>query len=267
MVCEKGSATTTSSIVSWVDASGSMFCLRAIAEGEEQLSLGLADAKLSEQNRIHTAGTSAAVWKIGDVYCKVKSYVPGMPLEADTIGFVKSKDSTVTFPEVIHTWVDESMCRTFVLLKQIKGRTLEQCWSSLSSDQHSSIAVIIARLCKSHAKNTSCLLQSASGYGVVEPFLNATPPVSRPPWMPYLLGPSPQADSLPISSIPIPLVRIFQMSLRHFISTMLTSDEHHYIGRWFCTWCFGLGICRILPQILDCYQTACFCWILLASGL
>ncbi|KKZ64090.1 hypothetical protein EMCG_01586 [[Emmonsia] crescens] len=91
MVLEKGSATTASSTVSWVDASGSMFCLRAIAEGEEQLSLGLAD-KFSEQTRIHTAGTSAAIWKIGDVYCKVKSYVAGMLLEADTISFVESKD-------------------------------------------------------------------------------------------------------------------------------------------------------------------------------
>jgi hypothetical protein len=195
LVCERDGATTCSSIVSWVDASGSTFRLRGITEEEKgKLSIDSIDAAHSEQYRVHTAGTSAAVWKIGDVYCKVKSYVPGMPHEADTISFVKSKDSTVPLPEVIHTWVDESICRTFLLLKQIEGRTLEQCWSSLSSIQRSNIAAAIARLCRSLASNSSHLIQSASGCGVVEPFLNKNPPASRPSWMPYLLGPSLQAD-------------------------------------------------------------------------
>jgi hypothetical protein len=149
MVCERDGATTSNPIVSWADAYGSLFCLRAIGDREGQPSLDRIDAAHSEQDRVHAAGTSAAVWKIGDVYCKVKAYTAGMSDEADTIRFVRSKDHGVPLPDVIHPWVDESMNRTFLILKKTEGRTLEQSWPSLSAVQRSNIAAPIAKLCKS----------------------------------------------------------------------------------------------------------------------
>ncbi|QDS78229.1 hypothetical protein FKW77_001885 [Venturia effusa] len=185
MICERNGAQTESCVASWSDDSGSIFRLRT----ENNPTLQSVDAACGMQDRIHFAGTSAAVWKIGNVYCKVKSYVAGMEYEADTISFVRSKASTIPLPEVIYTWVDEKLCRTFLLLRQIKGRTLAECWSSLSPYQHTNIAATIARFCKLLAQNSSPSLQSISGLGVLDSFLTKRPPHSRPSWMPYPLGP------------------------------------------------------------------------------
>ncbi|TID24162.1 hypothetical protein E6O75_ATG02527 [Venturia nashicola] len=123
----------------------------------------LVDAEIDTHGRIHFAGTSAAAWKIGDAYCKVKSYIPGMEYEADSINFVCSKVPTIPLPEVIHTWVDEELCRAFLILSQVKGKTLAECWHSLSSEQRTIIARTIASFCTLLAQNSESSLQSVAG--------------------------------------------------------------------------------------------------------
>jgi hypothetical protein len=185
MICERNGIETEDCIASWIDESGATFHLRE----ENNHVFESVDASCSAQDRVHFAGTSAAVWKIGGVYFKVKSHISLMEKEADIISFVQSKAPAIPLPVVIHTWVDEPLSRTFLLLKQIKGKTLAECWPSLSPLQHTNIATTVARFCKLLAKTSSSRLQSVSGFGVIESSLTKYPPPSRPSWMPYLLGP------------------------------------------------------------------------------
>jgi len=185
MICERNGIETENCIASWSDDSGATFRLRE----ESSHIFESIDASCSAQDRVHFAGTSAAVWKIGGVYIKVKSHISLSEQEADTISFVQAKASAIPLPVVVHTWIDESLCRTFLLLKQIKGKTLVECWPFLSPLQRTDIAAIVARFCKLLAQTSASRLQSVSGFGVVESSLTKHPPRSRPSWMPYLLGP------------------------------------------------------------------------------
>ncbi|KAE9967093.1 hypothetical protein BLS_006572 [Venturia inaequalis] len=142
MICERIRAVGGNCVASWSDESGNLFQLRQ----QQTSAQDLVDAEIDAHRRIHFAGTSAAAWKIGDAYCKVKSYVPGMEYEADSISFVRSKVPAIPLPEVIHSWVDEELCRTFLILGQVKGKTLAESWHLLSSKQRTTIARILATL-------------------------------------------------------------------------------------------------------------------------
>ena len=120
-------------------------------------------------DRIHFAGTSAGVWSIGEnAVCKVHAWRKELELEANTIQFVRQHAKEVPVPEVIYTWIDHKLNRTFLIMKRVSGQTLEQAWPRLSSSQRIQIADDIARYCVILAKNTSSLFESANGGSVFE---------------------------------------------------------------------------------------------------
>lgn len=141
----------------------SIFYLRKNTE-----SLALAGD--SEIDRIQLAGTSAAVWSIGDsAICKVDSWCQGLELEADTIGFVRQYAEEVPVPEVVYTWIDHELNRTFLITKRLSGEKLDQAWPWLDKIKRERIANEIARYCAILATKTSSLFQTATGCGVFEP--------------------------------------------------------------------------------------------------
>ncbi|KAE9989986.1 hypothetical protein EG327_001998 [Venturia inaequalis] len=185
MICERIRAVGGNCVASWSDESGNLFQLRQ----QQTSAQDLVDAEIDAHRRIHFAGTSAAAWKIGDAYCKVKSYVPGMEYEADSISFFRSKVPAIPLPEVIHSWVDEELCRTFLILGQVKGKTLAESWHLLSSKQRTTIARTVASFCTLLAQNSESSLQSVAGRSIYEPHLTKSPYQSRPSWMLCPLGP------------------------------------------------------------------------------
>lgn len=106
----------------------------------------------AEIDRICHGGTSTAVWSIGNnVICKAKAWCEGLELEANTIGFVREYAGEVPFPEVIHTWIDHDLNKTFLIMKRVSGRTLQQAWPELSSGNRIQIADEIAGYCNTLA--------------------------------------------------------------------------------------------------------------------
>ena len=95
-------------VAHWQDGH-STFYLRKSSANEFKLSWG--DA---ETDRIYVGGTSSSVWALGDnAICKVHAWCEGLELEANTMRFVAEKAPEVYIPELINTWIDHDLNRTF----------------------------------------------------------------------------------------------------------------------------------------------------------
>ena len=184
-VCERVTTQKSSNvIISWQDGDGT-FYLRERVEGD----LLLPENHL-ETGLVHVGGTSAAVWSIGNnAFCKVKAWCEGLELESETIRFVGRNVRCIPLPEVIYSWVDLEWNRSFLILKRVDGQTLRDAWPALTSPQKSQIASQIAKYCSSLATITSLEFESATGHGVLEPFLTLPAEPSHPSWKPRPLGP------------------------------------------------------------------------------
>lgn len=186
-ICEKVTSpesTPTNAIISWQDGS-STFYLRE--PNEKDFSASKGDAQV---DRIHVGGSSAAVWQIGDnAFCKVHAWCEGLELEANTIRFVTRNALGVPVPEVIHSWVDRNLNRTFLITKRVSGQRLEEAWPQMSSDQRTRIAKNLAGYCVTLATRTSSRFETATGCGVYEPRLMESAHPSHPTWLPRTLGP------------------------------------------------------------------------------
>ncbi|KAI9743915.1 MAG: hypothetical protein M1818_002649 [Claussenomyces sp. TS43310] len=184
-ICERVmTPNPANAIVSWEDGDDT-FRLRERAEGE---ILSLGDG--SETGLVHEGGTSAAVWSIGaNAFCKVKAWHKGMELESKTIAFIRENAPEIPVPEVIYTWIDHEWNRTFLILRRIRGQTLDNEWSRLAPNQRLQIASKIVEYCRKLASISSCRFESAAGRAVVEPFLHSMADVSHPSWIPRPIGP------------------------------------------------------------------------------
>jgi hypothetical protein len=183
-ICEAVDMVPNNAVAHW-EADGKTYCIRtSTANVDEWLRTG--DSK---SDLCHLAGTSAAVWTIGGTYVKVKAWQKGMQLEGDTIKFVNSKVSSIPTPEVIHYWVNAQWNRSFLVLKALEGKTLNEAWESLSTSRRMKIADTIAQFCVALASSTSERLQTADGKAIQEPFLTALAPDSDPSWKPQIFGP------------------------------------------------------------------------------
>ena len=169
-------------IVNWRDGD-STFYLRQrnatdLAEGDSAI------------DRVHTGGTSAAVWCLGeDTFCKAHAWCEGLELEANTIRSVQEKAPELPIPEVIYSRIDHPLGRTFLITKRVRGQTLERAWPQLSLAQRIQLATDVARFCTLLAANTSPRFETVSGCGVYEPRLMGDADPIHPTFRPRLLGP------------------------------------------------------------------------------
>jgi hypothetical protein len=179
---------STIGVATWEDNDG-IFCV--FEDGSEIRSF-----EEPLEDLLHQAGTSSAVWAIGsNAICKVKTWTDGMEMESSTLAFIKASAPNIPVPDVIYAWLDEELSRTFLILKRVQGNTLAKAWPSLASEKRDYIASTVAQYCSDLAKITSDKLQSATGRGVLEPFLNVRAKDSHPSWRPRLLGPMPSVSS------------------------------------------------------------------------
>lgn len=188
IICAKlgaGDPRPTDSIISWQDGNSTFHLLPR----DDSLLLGSNEGD-SAIGRIQECGTGGAVWGIGnEVICKVKGWCEGRQLEASTIGFVRDNFPSIPLPEVLYSWIDRPINRTFLIMKRCHARTLNVAWPSLSTDQRQPIANEMAEHCVTPAGKTSLKYESASGSGVFEYWLMGEPPASNPTWLPMTLGP------------------------------------------------------------------------------
>ncbi|KAK4143388.1 kinase-like domain-containing protein [Dichotomopilus funicola] len=186
MICEKvddPESKPADAIASWQDDDGTFYLRKSSAN---ELS-GAGDV---ESDRIHVGGTSGAVWCLGkDAFCKVHAWCEGLELEANTMRFVREKAPSVPIPELVHSWIDHDLNRTFLITKRVPGQILERVWPRLSPPQRTRIAEDIAGFCATLAANTSSRFETVTGCGVYEPRLMESAPDSYPTWKPRTLGP------------------------------------------------------------------------------
>ncbi|KAL3459657.1 hypothetical protein BJX64DRAFT_291005 [Aspergillus heterothallicus] len=150
----------------------------------------LSSSSSAAEGLVYQAGTSSAVWAIGKhAICKVKTWAVGMEEESRTLAFVAARFPHIPIPEVIYSWIDDKMERTFLILRRVEGQTLQKAWPSLSLEGRNRVAASVAQYCSDLADATSGNLESSTGLGVLEPFLNVDGEESHPTWKPRPLGP------------------------------------------------------------------------------
>ncbi|GFF76812.1 hypothetical protein IFM62136_09413 [Aspergillus lentulus] len=187
-------------VATWREDDGQFYLVEATrANSLEKAADGL----------IYQAGMSSAVWEIGThAICKVKTWSGGMESESNTLSFVASRFPHIPIPEVIYSWVDEQLSRTFMILRRVQGQTLASAWPTLTLEKKADVAITVARYCRDLAEATSEKLQSATGCGVLEPFLTVDAEASHPSWKPRPLGPFSRIEAekyfLRISTMPLP---------------------------------------------------------------
>ena len=171
-------------IVHWQDGD-STFYLRKRSAGDAELSVGD-----SQADRIHSAGTSASTWCLGqDTFVKVHSWIEGVEMEAEKIRFVAEKAPDVPVPKVVYTWIDHALDRSFLIMKRVEGKILDKAWPKLSTLQRTQIADDVARVCVTLAANTSTRFETVTGLPVSnERWLMDETPESHLTWHPRFLG-------------------------------------------------------------------------------
>jgi hypothetical protein len=188
-VCQIVLKVPDDALTSWEGCDRSVYCLRNLRNlPEDEKSSIMRQYGSSECDRVHQAGTSAAVCSFGGIFMKVKAWRPGMQLESNTIRYVNNVSSIPT-PEVVYSFLDVHWNRSFLILKSVEGQRLDWVWETLSTDQRMQIASTVAQFCKILASSTSGTLETVDRKGVVEQFLTARPPESEPSWKPQFLGP------------------------------------------------------------------------------
>lgn len=203
-LCKKAtSEIPKAAVATWQEDDGQYYLTEAAS---------LSSLEKAADSLIYQAGMSSAVWEIGtNAICKVKTWTQGMERESNTLAFVASRFPHIPIPEVIYSWVDEQLSRTFLILRRVHGQTLASAWPSLTPEERAQVAINVAQYCRDLAEATSENLQSATGCGVLEPFLTVDPEASYPSWKPRPLGPfsRPAAERYfqRISILPLPSIK------------------------------------------------------------
>ena len=160
----------TDAVAAWQEEDY-IYSLRKIQDGGTALVSFMGSSE--EIHLIHEGGSSSRVWAIGrEAVCKVKAWNPEMETEDKTIAFVKKTAPQIPTPMVIYAWTEQD--RSFLILRRIKGATLRDAWTSLSLFQRHSVIETIAFYCHVLAKNTSRILEGATGRPVLEPYLSSS---------------------------------------------------------------------------------------------
>jgi hypothetical protein len=131
------------SIVSWTYGDSTFYLLPR--DDALLLNLGQGDSAI---DWIKDGATGGGVWTLGnEVICKVKSWKEGRQLESSTLDFVRENFPSVPLPENIYSSIDRPFNRTFLFMKRIHARTLNDAWPTISTDQRQNIANKMAEYC------------------------------------------------------------------------------------------------------------------------
>jgi hypothetical protein len=183
-VCRVVEEVPPKSIASWRDTDGHMYSVSKSTV--PHLSPG------QTVKPYYKAGSSAALWKIRDWYCKVKLWTPGVQIEQATIRYVQAHLPQVPVPDVYCGWTEGS--RSFLMMRAADGTTLNDAWKHLTEEQRTNVAEKIVEYCSLMSQKSSALLQSIDGFGFCDQYLQR-PNTPRPslsqgnPQTPFVFGP------------------------------------------------------------------------------
>ncbi|KAL9613990.1 MAG: hypothetical protein Q9167_001470 [Letrouitia subvulpina] len=161
MLCEK--RTFADAVATWEDSDGT-WCLR---RRDSPLTATTPPPGDSDVNRTYYGGNSAAMWLISpNVLCKVKSWIPGVTPEADTIKWVVENCPNIPITNVIYGWIDETWQRSFCLMNVVPGVTLDDAWNEFSKEDRTAIANEVVIYIMDAARHISPIISTANGTGI-----------------------------------------------------------------------------------------------------
>ncbi|KAL9042072.1 MAG: hypothetical protein Q9214_003894 [Letrouitia sp. 1 TL-2023] len=165
MLCENtGCATVANAITTWKDSDGTW----SLRRRPSPLKATTPPPGDSDVNRTYLCGNAAAIWLISpNVLCKVKSWIPNITLEAETIKWVEKNCPTIPVPKVIYSWIDEAWQRSFCLIEVVPGVTLEEAWDDLSEETRALIADEVTSYIIEAARYISPSICTISGTGII----------------------------------------------------------------------------------------------------
>lgn len=181
MLCEElTSAPPADAITTWNDGFAT-YCLRP---NPEPITNFLPPPGDPLAGRFRNVGRDSAGYAIGpNTICKIRSWSPPCPIEAESIAFVKKNAPSVPVPNVYYSWVDEPWHRVFMLMQRAPGQLLDDAWLKFTPKQKQQVANEIASHVATLAELTSPRLESAGGHGIRGPSLLSYTP-DRSPFLP-----------------------------------------------------------------------------------
>lgn len=116
-ICEKAIGEVPESIVTtWKGNNDTYYLCRAIGK--------FLPKNNAFKGVIYKAGTLSAVWAIStNMICNVKTWCDDIEIENSTLAFLAVNFPYIPIPDVVFSWLDTKLNRTFLLLKQIEGQT------------------------------------------------------------------------------------------------------------------------------------------------
>ncbi|KAI4164921.1 MAG: hypothetical protein LQ342_001554 [Letrouitia transgressa] len=166
MLCEKvgqSTAAAADEITTWKDTDGTWRLRRR----DPPLTATSTPPGDSDVNRTYFCGNAAAMWLISpNVLCKVKGWIPGVALEAETIKWV-TQNTNIPVPNVIYSWIDPAWHRSFCLMYVVPGKTLDEAWSELSKEERTAIASEVATYVTEAAQHISPTISTAVKTGIL----------------------------------------------------------------------------------------------------
>ncbi|THX27621.1 hypothetical protein D6D12_05392 [Aureobasidium pullulans] len=133
-------------LLSWHDED---FIFHLLPRGRSTANLINSSPQLQDSLPMHEliydAGSCSGVYFLGkEIVCKVKGWKEGMQLECQTIAFVREHFPTIPVPEILYSWIDKSINRSFDIMKRVHARTLDKAWADLTPQQRLNIAEQVA---------------------------------------------------------------------------------------------------------------------------
>ncbi|KAL9609658.1 MAG: hypothetical protein Q9167_005588 [Letrouitia subvulpina] len=164
MLCENTGAPVADALSTWKDSDGT-WSLRRRTSPLKAITPPPGD---SDVNRTYLCGNASAIWLISpNVLCKVKSWIPGLAPEAETIKWVVENCPTIPVPKVIYSWIDEAWQRSFCLMEVAPGVTLDEAWNDLSAETRELIADEVTTYIIDAAQHVSPSICTATGTGII----------------------------------------------------------------------------------------------------
>ncbi|KAG9236275.1 hypothetical protein BJ875DRAFT_372513, partial [Amylocarpus encephaloides] len=92
-----------------------------------------------------------------------QSWFEPLMTEATTLGRIKKNGLSVLTEELIYDRIDSERNRTVIISKRVPGRTYQQAWPSLTTEQKLEVANQVAEHLKSLAEQSPEFVETVEG--------------------------------------------------------------------------------------------------------
>lgn len=148
------------SLAHWED-SGKKYCLR---RRKTPITTRTPPHGDYDTRSFHNFSEMSCLWELSpNIFVKSKSWGPGIPLEWDTITWVRHTFPDIPIVKAIYGWADPAWERSFLIMYRAKGEVLEAAWPRLSDTENNSIVIDIANAVKKMAAVTSETFRGIGG--------------------------------------------------------------------------------------------------------